>query len=546
MTTLVNSGSFYEGTKVGQPHEFDYFIQLDAFSLSEDVMFEELPCSTVFVGPSESVCLRYKLLFADQDLPWPDFRAFEWKKNIKTPFFKLFNSKAQGFEAFGMKVGLWREADDVLGAPRPLSKHGPAYTLLLEWKGGERYKGLRISVDLALAVKINSRPLKVDLKFESASGQVVKSLLDGLPYFLAVGSYRNALTEVHPNFFAECEQQNPGFRPINFCLRCSQSCLEQALFRQEFGPESGQSKCLRLLKVLRDILFPDKEIRTRKLVSSYVLKTLVLFEWKQNPKDESWTGSNLRQRLLNILRNLVGHLNERKLTSFFYADYNLFHTTTLEIDFFNAASIINILLNRLDSIDNLPQYKFEDCLEKLVHDSKMIYRKKKFTSALIMQLSLECFSNVYFQEVVEKSLRDQGKGDIYDSHESVNKNPIEGARKMMEEFPEKHDFFDIYIQSLLDEIAPEETLILTSVKAKKRESLSSAVKHFESIARRRMAKGDNLPSYNLWTDENWTIEELQRYSFLSDGPKELLQLTQYLSQIFLENIMTLRDELMGC
>lgn len=272
----------------------------------------------------------------------------------------------------------------------------------------------------------------------------------------------------------------------------------------------------------------------------------MLFEWKQNPKDEMWTGSNLRQRLLNILRNLVDHLNERKLTSFFYADYNLFHTTTLEIDFINAASIINILLNRLDSIDNLPQYKFEDCLEKLVHDSNMIYRKKEFTSALKIQLSLQFFSNVSFQEVVEKSLRDQGKGDIYDSHEAVNRNPIEVARKMMEEFREQNDFFDIYIQSLLDEIAPEETLILTSVKAKKGESLSSAVKHFESIARRRVAKGDNLPSYNLWTDENWTIEELQRHSFLSDGPKELLQLTQYLSQIFLENIMSLRDELMGC
>ena len=24
-TTLINSGSFYEGTKVGQPDEFDYF-----------------------------------------------------------------------------------------------------------------------------------------------------------------------------------------------------------------------------------------------------------------------------------------------------------------------------------------------------------------------------------------------------------------------------------------------------------------------------------------------------------------------------------------
>ena len=70
----------------------------------------------------------------------------------------------------------------------------------------------------------------------------------------------------------------------------------------------------------------------------------------------------------------------------------------------------------------------------------MIYRKKEFTSALKIQLSLQFFSNVYFQEVVEKSLRDQGKGDIYDSHEAVNRNPTEVARKMMEEFREQNEF----------------------------------------------------------------------------------------------------------
>ena len=44
-TTLVKSGSFYEGTKVGQPDEFDYFVQLDNFSGPEDIRFEELsPC----------------------------------------------------------------------------------------------------------------------------------------------------------------------------------------------------------------------------------------------------------------------------------------------------------------------------------------------------------------------------------------------------------------------------------------------------------------------------------------------------------------------
>ena len=36
-------------------------------------------------------------------------------------------------------------------------------------------------------------------------------------------------------------------------LRCSQSCLEQSLFRDHFGPNGGPSVCLRRLKVLRDM-----------------------------------------------------------------------------------------------------------------------------------------------------------------------------------------------------------------------------------------------------------------------------------------------------
>ena len=103
------------------------------------------------------------------------------------------------------------------------------------------------------------------------------------------------------------------------------------LFLQEFGPDSKQSRCLRLLKLLRDIIFPDpeKEITdnennsgfwcfdvdtaaynlkdTGKLISSYVLKTLVLFEWQQNHADELWSGNNLSRRLLSILFSLVAH-----------------------------------------------------------------------------------------------------------------------------------------------------------------------------------------------------------------------------------------------
>ena len=59
-TTLVESGSFYEGTKVSQPDEFDYFVQLDNFSRPEDIRFEELSHCMVAVIPSHSAMNKFK------------------------------------------------------------------------------------------------------------------------------------------------------------------------------------------------------------------------------------------------------------------------------------------------------------------------------------------------------------------------------------------------------------------------------------------------------------------------------------------------------
>lgn len=77
-TTLINSGSFYEGTKVGQPEEFDYFIQLDGFSSEEDTLFEELPCCTVAVVPSESAIENLQFYFTDYGARDHTFYNFDW------------------------------------------------------------------------------------------------------------------------------------------------------------------------------------------------------------------------------------------------------------------------------------------------------------------------------------------------------------------------------------------------------------------------------------------------------------------------------------
>ena len=245
-TTLINSGSFYEGTKVGQPDEFDYFVELDYFAEQEAILFDELPRSTVNVIPSKLGVRKLLKLTPSYFQRKFGFKTdgFDWKTCVKAPFVEILNDKAKGFEAYGMKV--LAEHDNNEG--KVLERHGPAYCLELEWAGGERYRGLKISIDLSLAVKINFRSSTMDLDLETPAGKVLKSSLDSLPYCFADSAYRDNEFEVSPG----CADGADGFR-----LRCSHSCLEQALFRH-FGPDSGPSVCLRVLKVLRDISVPNE------------------------------------------------------------------------------------------------------------------------------------------------------------------------------------------------------------------------------------------------------------------------------------------------
>lgn len=107
---FVNSGSFYEGMKVGKFDEFDFFILLDVFFCLDDIVFYELFCFIVLVLLSEVVCKNIEFLFFD------DFYGmvnFEWKKNIKMFFLKLFGSKVRDFEVYGMKVVLLYEVDEI-------------------------------------------------------------------------------------------------------------------------------------------------------------------------------------------------------------------------------------------------------------------------------------------------------------------------------------------------------------------------------------------------------------------------------------------------
>ena len=567
-TTLINSGSFYEGTKVGKPDEFDYFVQLDNFS--QDIRSEELKHGMVAVIPSESAF--QKLSKVNHNL-----HSFDWKENIKSPFVEALDSKlVKGFEAFGLKV-----------LSEATSRHGPAYTLDLKWTGGELFKGLNIAVDLVLAVKINSNSSTMKVDFESQAGRVVTSLLDTLPYYFAVSGYKEYPVSSSSNLFKEFKEEQEK-RSLGFlvseskislrislkefhCLLCiSQSSLEQSLFRDHFGPDDGPSVCLRVLKVLRDMTRPfdqfqyclslyifdkgksivknvlefidiynfvrhtklhspcgvtEPDMDSSKYISSYTLKTLTLFEWSKNPEEKQWTGSNLTQRIVNIFTGLLGLLKQNEgIRSFWYEDYNVLPADgESDILLSDAINRVTIILKCISSLRNASKYCFKNCVHTLKNLLKLARRKTKLTRFL--HSSLERIFGDKIREVLEESIgKTKKKGSP-----PIPKGPrwkADSAIVDVDFFADPSVFCGIYIRAPIEKLAPEEDFQILSyyfqskdyrifvsgtdsfTKEEAEEIVKNSRHLFEEIACNRMNDLKTfLPDYSLWS-QNFKHDEV--------------------------------------
>ena len=586
-TTLINSGSFYEGTKVGKPDEFDYFVQMD--NLSQDIRFEELKHGMVAVIPSESAF--EKLPKVNRSL-----YSFDWKVNIKSPFVEALDSKlVKGFKAFGLKV-----LSDEMGS---LQRHGPAYTLHLKWIGGKQYKGLIIAVDLVLAVKINTHSSTMKVDFESQAGRVVSSLLGTLPYYFAVSGYKEYPVSSSSHLFKKFKEEQKervlefpisepkiSLREPHCLLRCSQSCLEQSLFRDHFGPDGGPSMCLRVLKVLRDMTRPfdqydhcfcqytlgsgksieekvwefvntGREINSdwhRKMhsvcsatepesttfISSYTLKTLVLFEWTKYPEEKQWTGNNLSQRIVNIVTVLLRTLEQNKgIRSFWYKDYNVLPNRD-KMGYLPAAiNRVTIILKCLSSLQTASQNcSFEDFVQTLTNLLTLARRKTKLTRFL--HSALRDIFDDKITKVLEESV---GKTQKPEESPPISKGPY-WMTLMNHDWDEIIDtdfmsassvFCGIYIQALLEKLAPVQDFhILSSYFKDKDDSISvsgtdsftkeeaeeivrNAREIFEENARKTMNDLGNILDYSLWSrdskyDEVASLLKLLRENFEKD------------------------------
>ena len=280
------------------------------------------------------------------------------------------------------------------------------------------------------------------------------------------------------------------------------------------------------------------EYVSTKWISSYTLKTLVLFEWNKNPEDEQWTGSNLTQRLVNILHNLLSALKKNKgIRSFWYKDYNVLPREA-EAFLPGAINRVTIIRNCVSSLGNASTYCFENCVQTFTNILTMARQKRKWADFLHTALR-KIFCNKV-REVLEESVgkKKKERPSIAKGHEAIL-----AAISGMDFVWDPDIFSDIYLQALLDKIAPGEDLGLTyyyectnserivasgiesqCTKEEAEEIVKNAKDIFEENGRKIMNDLDNLLDYSLWSQDFTPDEVTNMLKFLCENFEKDLEI----------------------
>ena len=297
-STLIQSGSVYEGAKVRRPDEFDFMIRID--SLTDKPLFHSCDKGEGYT----------KLLLKEQE--WEEFNDDEgfFNPNLLSRFFKkLVNASLSDAE---LPEGLaiqrvnqeffkrtwWPVFSDILGnvdgqenssGVMYSETHGPATTLYIQWQGGKSYRDLMISVDLTLTldyqksklpVQLTKLPQEIDQVFQKCGFHVVPAGYD---------SWRIS--------FSMAEKEVLAYSPDGF------------------------KACYRALKVLRD------EISERlgwdlSLVPSYMLKT-ILFSELSTMDRFLWENKFWSPRIIQVLELALEGIKRENIPSFFIPRHNL-------------------------------------------------------------------------------------------------------------------------------------------------------------------------------------------------------------------------------
>lgn len=291
ISTVIKSGSFYEGTKVTAPDEFDFMAEIQVLSFRG-------ACS-----------IKWHSAFPGRPLVQPHpFLA-------RTLFSDVINgsssiSSAKFFNAFEktllVALDVIGPLESCWGSSVKIGHKGPSVTLVLTWNG-RRYRKLDISIDITPAIKFHHWPQWTDLTLTNES----KCNLRGLTN---VGALKESYTKTLKDKVTKL-----GFHvvPVSPLWRASFSVAEMNILKT-FSPDSNRLTCYRCAKYFRDQHEGDSSVLT-----SYILKTAFLFELEKFPEDKVWSNEDLFARLHGMMKHLLSEAKEEVLGSYFISSFSI-------------------------------------------------------------------------------------------------------------------------------------------------------------------------------------------------------------------------------
>lgn len=298
------SGSFYEGTKILQPDEFDFVVTLSRLSEFCDIVYQGrrrphhilvrcCPCEeddmwhscvdfcqemsnvemvdpitgtySILDGPflyldGSTLKQRFYCLLREA------FKSVKWPENLK-----FVSSTGFAFDKMGLSGATQFAASEKID---------------FLWRGN-----LKVSVDLALAIEFKGWP--------------------SLP-----GPFDDLLVEGHPAYSLKMDMKSSGFHAtpkVDVIWRISWSRAEKAILNYIFNRNEQAAISCRVAKMIKETHFVEVIEQSSSnfpmsICKSYTLKHLLMYLWLSNSSSSECLAKGCGEMLLDLLKLLVDGL----------------------------------------------------------------------------------------------------------------------------------------------------------------------------------------------------------------------------------------------
>lgn len=314
---VLPSGSFYEDLKSETPDEFDFMICLEDLSKPGVCKKKEIPLRPVRdpgyidVQVASEAHQRWRRYISRRGNLKPDTLLKKFQQLIKKALTKMKPTEGDKLK--------WNTPGRIAIQLRKIP-----VTMTLTWNG-KKYRNFAINIDLTLCIKMPGWPDASDIE---------KRVTRDDPRYEVIRKAMRAGHHLVASTIGESGKKRP-------CWRLSFSAAEGIILKEICkDPKLTHRKTLKVLKVLRkknendlcllersdgDSPFNQSYITITWALSSYVLKTMFLQEWFENPQDSKWRKDQMRKRATGILQRVEASVLRKDIRSFWVPEYKLFN-----------------------------------------------------------------------------------------------------------------------------------------------------------------------------------------------------------------------------